>query len=151
MCSYSFVAQLRDWLPDEIGGVCWIGLENPGQSPRIPVYSGSTKMPSCFDRCGHDHFDESTALWRYRKANKLAQVNWGYCKGLMYKNILRFEEKAAIEMPALEKRVEKLLKEDKKDEAVIELNRFTSDFEAATAETWKSMEHRFWEMFWVNF
>lgn len=33
-CSYSFVAQLRDWLPDEIGGVCWIGLENPGQSPR---------------------------------------------------------------------------------------------------------------------
>ena len=69
----------------------------------------------------------------------------------MYKNILRFEEKAAIEMPALEKRVEKLLKEDKKDEAVIELNRFTSDFEAATAETWKSMEHRFWEMFWVNF
>ncbi|MBR4804654.1 MAG: C69 family dipeptidase, partial [Bacteroidales bacterium] len=93
-CSYSFVAQLRDGKPDEIGGICWIGVENPGQSPRIPVYSGCTKMPSCFDRCGHGHYDEQTALWRYRKANKLAQVNWGYAKDIMYKNILRYEDKA---------------------------------------------------------
>ena len=150
-CSYSFVAQLRDWMPDEIGGICWIGVENPGQSPRIPVYSGCTKMPSCFDRCGHGNFDERTALWRYRKANKLAQVNWGYAKDIMYKNILRYEEKAMEELPELEKKVEKLLKQDKKDEAAELLNRYTADFEAATAETWKEMEHHFWEKFWTGF
>ena len=42
-------------------------------------------------------------------------------------------------------------KKDKKDEAVNELNRYTADFEAATAETWKEMEHKFWEMFWTGF
>ena len=150
-CSYSFVAQLRDWMPDEIGGICWIGIENPGQSPRIPVYSGCTKMPSCFDRCGHGHFDESTVLWRYRKANKLAQVNWGLCKDLMYSNIERYEEKAFEEMPELEKKVEKLLKKGEKEEAAKMLNRYTADFEAATAETWKEMEHTFWERFWTGF
>ena len=150
-CSYSFVAQLRGWMPDEIGGICWIGVENPGQSPRIPVYSGCTKMPSCFDRCGHGNFDERTALWRYRKANKLAQVNWGYAKEIMYKNIQRYEEKAMIEMPELEKRVQKLLDEGKKEEAAKELNRYTADFEAATAETWKEMEHHFWVKFWAGF
>lgn len=150
-CSYSFVAQLRDWMPDEIGGICWIGLENPGQSPRIPVYSGCTKMPACFDRCGHDGFDETTALWRYRKANKLAQINWGYCKDLMYSNIQRYEDKAMVDMPELEKRIEKLLDEGKNDEAAKELNRYTADFEAATAETWKEMERKFWEMNWTGF
>ena len=150
-CSYSFVAQLRDWMPDEIGGICWIGVENPGQSPRIPVYSGCTKMPSCFDRCGHGNYDEQTALWRYRKANKLAQVNWGYAKDIMYNNIQRYEDKAFEEMPELEKKVEKLLKKGERDEAIKALNRYTADFEAATAETWKEMEHHFWEKFWTGF
>lgn len=61
-CSYSHVIQLRDWLPDAIGGVCWISVDNPAESPRIPIFCGtanflrhsttadnasSTKMPSC--------------------------------------------------------------------------------------------------------
>ena len=150
-CSYSFVAQLRGWMPDEIGGVIWISVENPGESPRIPVYSGCTQMPKCFNRCGHGGYDEQTALWRYRQANKLAQVNWGACKDIVYGNVLRYEEKAMTEMPELEKRVEKLLKKDKRDEAIAELNRYTADFEAATANTWKEMEHKFWEWFWTGF
>ena len=150
-CSYSFVAQLRGWMPDEIGGVIWISVENPGESPRIPVYSGCTQMPKCFNRCGHGGYDEQTALWRYRQANKLAQVNWGACKDIVYGNVLRYEEKAITEMPELEKRVEKLLKKDKRDEAIAELNQYTADFEAATANTWKEMEHKFWEWFWTGF
>ena len=150
-CSYSFVAQLRGWMPDEIGGVIWISVENPGESPRIPVYSGCTQMPKCFNRCGHGGYDEQTALWRYRQANKLAQVNWGACKDVIYGNVLRYEEKAMTEMPELEKRVEKLLKKDKRHEAIAELNQYTADFEAATANTWKEMEHKFWEWFWTGF
>ena len=150
-CSYSFVAQLRGWMLDEIGGVIWISVENPGESPRIPVYSGCTQMPKCFNRCGHGGYDEQTALWRYRQANKLAQVNWGACKDIVYGNVLRYEEKAITEMPELEKRVEKLLKKDKRDEAIAELNQYTADFEAATANTWKEMEHKFWEWFWTGF
>ena len=150
-CSYSFVAQLRGWMPDEIGGVLWISVENPGESPRIPVYSGCTQMPKCFNRCGHGGYDEQTALWRYRQANKLAQVNWGACKDVVYDNVLRYEEKAMTELPELEKRVEKLLKKDKRDEAIAELNQYTADFEAATANTWKEMEQKFWEWFWTGF
>ena len=69
----------------------------------------------------------------------------------MYNNIQRYEDKAFEEMPELEKKVEKLLKKGEKDEAVKMLNRYTADFEAATAETWKEMEHLFWEKFWTGF
>ena len=150
-CSYSFVAQLRNWMPNEIGGILWYGVENPGQSPRIPIFTGSTQLPSCFDECGHDNFNEEAVLWRYRKANKLAQIQWGYTKDLMLNNILRYEEKAMKEIPALEKEVLALLEEGKKEEAQKLMNRYTADFEAATAQTWKEMEHKFWERFWVNF
>ena len=150
-CSYSFVTQLRSWMPDEIGGICWFGVENPGQSPRIPIFTGSTKLPSYFNECGHGNYNEETILWRYRKANKLAQIQWGYSKNIMMDNILRYEEKAMKEIPALEKEVEALLKDNKKEEAQKLLNRYTADFEAATAQTWKEMEENFWERFWVNF
>lgn len=150
-CSYSFVAQLRDWMPDEIGGVCYISVENPGQSPRIPVYCGSTEMPKVFSHCGHHGYDENTVLWRYRKANKLAQVMWGYTKDMMINNVLRYEQKANDELPQLEERVKALLDEGNKEEAQKMLNRYTSDFEAASAQTWKEMEHKLWEFFWTGF
>lgn len=90
-------------MPDEIGGVCYISVENPGQSPRIPVYCGSTEMPKVFSHCGHHGYNENTALWRYRKANKLAQVMWGNTKDMLINNVLRYEQKAREEQPELEK------------------------------------------------
>ena len=69
----------------------------------------------------------------------------------MTSSILRYEEKAAKEIPALEKEVMALLEEGKKEEAQKLLNRYTIDFEAATANTWKELEQTFWERFWINF
>ena len=150
-CSYSFITQCRSWLPDEIGALCWFSLENPGQSPRIPVYAGATKMPAGFDICGHFRYNENAALWHYRKANKLGQVRWGRTKTMFYDNILRYEEKAMEELPALEKKVADLLKDGKKQDAQKLLNQYTSDFAGATRQTWQEMEAKMWETFWTGF
>ena len=40
-CSYSQVIQARDWLPPEIGTVAYFSFDNPGQSPRMPIYAGT--------------------------------------------------------------------------------------------------------------
>lgn len=150
-CSYSFITQCRADVPDEIGAICWFSLENPGQSPRIPIFSGSSKMPAGFDICGHFGYNENAALWHYRKANKLGQVKWGLTKKMFYDNIARFEEKAFREIPVLEKQVSDLLNADKKEEAQKMLNQYTSDFAGATRQTWEQMEHKMWEQFWTGF
>lgn len=150
-CSYSTIIQCRDWLPDEVGGLCWFSLENPGQSPRIPVFAGATRMPDGFSRCGHHGYDENAALWHYRKANKLAQVKWGYTKDYLLKNVKRYEDKALKEIPALEQEASTMLKEGKTKEVQNLLNQYTSDFAGATRQTWTEMEHKFWEMFWTGF
>ena len=35
-CAYSHVTQLRSWLPDEVGGICWLSLDNPARAPAFP-------------------------------------------------------------------------------------------------------------------
>lgn len=150
-CAYSTVIQCRGWMPDEIGGICWFSVENPGESPRIPIYSGSTKLPAGFDMCGNVRYNDDAVLWHYRKANKLAQVCWGRTKSILLKNVMRYEDKAFAELPVLEEQVAELLKEGKKDEAVNMLNNYTSDFAGATRQTWQEMERKFWEMFWTGF
>ncbi|MBW7847446.1 MAG: C69 family dipeptidase [Bacteroidales bacterium] len=150
-CSYSHITQLRDWLPDEIGGVSWFSFDNPGESPRIPIYAGSSSLPAGFEYCGQKRYRDDAAIWNYRKANKLATVSWGKTKDIVLNNVREFEQKAFDEMPLIEKIVAKLLKEGKKDDAVKAMNRFSKDFAAATVQRWKEMEIRFWEMFGRGF
>lgn len=47
-CAYSTVIQLRNWLPDAVGGVVWFSMDNPGQSPRVPVFCGITDFPAMY-------------------------------------------------------------------------------------------------------
>lgn len=97
-CSYSHITQLRGWLPDAIGAVSWFSFDNPGESPRIPVYAGVSQVPAKWEVCGQKKYRDDAALWGYRKANKLATVSWGKTKGTILENVLSFEEKARFEV-----------------------------------------------------
>lgn len=149
--SYSTVIQCRDNVPDAIGAICWISCDNPGQSPRIPIFSGSSKLPEGFDRCGQKRFREEAWLWHYRKANKLATIQWGKTKKLVIDNVKRFEDKAIVEIPILEKQVLNLLEEGKQKEATAILNQYSSDFAGATRQAWKELEGTFWYWFSMGF
>jgi dipeptidase len=149
--SYGQIIQLRGWLPDEVGGVAWFSFDNPGESPRIPIYAGSTSLPDGFELCGQKRYREDAALWSYRKANKLATVSWGKTRGVILENVLSFEEKALKEMPDIEKEATNLIKDGKTEEAKLLLSNFTKDFEAATSQRWKELEIKFWELFGKGF
>ena len=108
-------------------------------------------MPDGFNICGQVGYNENAALWHYRKANKLSQIQWGSTKGLLLGNVKRYEERALEELPGIESKVKKLLKDDKKEEAQKVMNQYCSDFAASTRQTWNEMEKRFWESFWYGF
>ncbi|MBR4735259.1 MAG: C69 family dipeptidase, partial [Bacteroidales bacterium] len=93
-CAYSHVTQLRNWLPDQVGGICWLSLDNPGQSPRIPVFSGTTKLPEAYETCGQLQYVPDCALWQFRRANKLATLAWQRTKDDFNQEILRIENLA---------------------------------------------------------
>lgn len=139
-CAYSFVIQCRDWLPDEVGGVCWWSEDNPGESPRVPLFAGMTDVPESFKVCGHKRYRPDAALWTYRRTNRLAQVSWGHGRKLIEPAVLSFEQKAADEMPLIENKVSALIREGKKDEAQAYLTRYSFDFIYSTLRCWEEMK-----------
>nr|WP_321451408.1 C69 family dipeptidase [uncultured Carboxylicivirga sp.] len=150
-CSYSEIIQLRDWLPDEVGGVAWLSFDNPAESPRIPVYAGTTELPESFNYCGQKRYRDDAIIWKYRKANKLATLAWQETKGDVLKEVLHFQNKGLKNGTLLEKQVESLIKDGKKEEAQELLNRYTFDFTGETIYKWKNLEDRYWSRFGLGF
>ena len=143
-CAYSTVIQLRAWLPDAIGGVAWISLDNPGESPRIPVFCGTTDLPECYKICGNHRFREDAALWRFRKANKLATVKWGNARASLQGSLKYFDEKGQRELPFVESQYQSILKEKGEKDANAFLTGYTADFAAAAMLKWEELTNKYW-------
>ena len=143
-CAYSTVIQCRDWLPDAIGCLCWFLIDNPGQSPRIPIYCGSTDVPESFKICGNHRYREDAACWRYRRTNKIAALRWGENRKTLEKYRDHFEAKAFEELPAVEARYQELVKTQGADKAALYLDNYSADFAGATFLRWDEMYQQFW-------
>lgn len=155
-CSYSFVAQLRDWLPDEVGGVCWMAVDNPGQSPRVPIFCGTSRLPKAYDVCGQKRYNDNAVLWQYRKANKLATVAWQRTKGEMMKVVLDSERKAIAGLKELEREIKTLKGREDEDfdpsrQIANLLNDYTYRVYDNTTYEWKKLENKYWQMFGMGF
>jgi len=149
-CAYSTVIQLRNWLDDDIGGVAWICLDNPGESPRFPVFSGNTELPQMLKICGQHSDREDAALWHYRKANRLATVRWGNYRKILEPARDYFTTKGQRELSYVENTYTQLKKEDK-DQATKMLNGYIFDFFGATIVKWDELTRTFWRQTWTGF
>jgi len=146
-CAYSTVIQSRSWLPDGIGGVCWFAVDNPAQSPRIPIFCGGSTLPKAFEKCGHKEFDPDCVLWEFRKANKLATLSWQTTKKDFNEAVLEMEDKAFDGLSDLEA---SYLKASKADKAGI-LDAYTAKVHDECAAKWKELEAKYWVMFGRGF
>jgi len=62
---FTYVSQMRSWLPREIGGVLWFGNDDGNMVAYTPIYCSMTKRPECYDTPGADglHFSDRNAFW----------------------------------------------------------------------------------------
>lgn len=63
--TFVYVAQMRSWLPREIGGILWFANDDGNMAPFTPVYCCSTKAPRPYDTPGADelNFSMENAYW----------------------------------------------------------------------------------------
>lgn len=62
---FSFVAQMRSWLPDAIGGVLWFGVDDSSLTVYSPMYCCLKQVPECFRKGNGDMctFSWTSAFW----------------------------------------------------------------------------------------
>lgn len=143
-CAYSTIIQCRSWLPDAVGGVAWIALDNPGQSPRFPIFAGNTSLPDMLGVCGQHRHRQDAALWHFREPNRLATVRWGNSRKLLEPARDYFLDKGARELPMVEKSYTEMVKNGQTDEAAAMLDGYTRDFFGATVLTWDQLGGALW-------
>lgn len=150
-CAYSTIIQCRSWLPDAVGGVAWICLDNPGQSPRFPVFAGVSELPSLLQVCGQHRVRDDAALWRFRQPNKLATVRWGDARKTLEPARDHFLRKGRLELPVVEAEYIRLSEEGRNDEAVRLINDYTRDFFGAAVMRWDELGRDYWRSRWKGF
>ncbi len=74
---YGTIIQSRDWLPDAIGGVEWLAMDNISTSIYIPVYAGTTDLPVAYKTPGRDGFTYKSAWWAFNRMSTLSAQRWG--------------------------------------------------------------------------
>ena len=158
-CAYSWIVQLRDWLPDAVGGRLWFAFDVPRLSPRFPIYAGQLDLPKSFAVCGQDHFSQESAMWAFRRANRLAMVKWGEGREVLEPMVREFEEKAFSEITFIEQKALELLEKDqlnarKGDTTQLGrevLTRYSIDFARAAMNTWWELGDDLWVRFKWSF
>lgn len=149
-CAYSTVIQLRSWLPDAVGGVTWMALDNPGESPRFPIFAGTTKLPAMLQVCGQHSDRDDAALWHYRKANRLATVRWGKYRSLIEPLRDYFVAKGQRELPFVENSWIELNASSEKTAQEM-LDGYVADFFGATINRWDELTRNLWRQTWTGF
>lgn len=72
------LGQARNWLPDEIGGILWFGVDDAATSCLTPIYSSGLRTPKCFE-VGNGHmtqYSPTSAFWLFNRVAQFAYLRY---------------------------------------------------------------------------
>jgi len=101
-CDYVFVTQVRNWLPDPIGGVVWFGAAAPHESILVPLYCGINDVPYAFDHGNLHEFDADVAGWAMNFMGNWAELKFSY----MYPEIQALQQEIEGKLFAVQPAIE---------------------------------------------
>lgn len=75
---FTFVSQSRSWLPDEVGGILWFGVDDAASTVYFPMYTSATQVPSAY-AVGNGsmmEFTNKAAFWVFNQVTNLAYTRY---------------------------------------------------------------------------
>jgi dipeptidase len=125
---FTFVAQMRNWLPNYIGGVLWFGVDDAASGLYVPMYCGITKVPECFraDNGSLLEYSATSAFWTYNWVANYAYSKYSYMMPDIKTVQTKWEKDFSILVPAIDKVAVSLTE--------TQARTFLTDFSIAQAE-----------------
>jgi len=121
---YGTVAQLRSWLPAEIGSVLWTAHRRPCTQPFIPWYFGINEIPAKhsrgdFKKALEEHFNgpedvrsisKDHSFWKYADYAGKVDADYSNQIGAVKETKTAFQQKLFSERKSFEEKVLKIYK-----------------------------------------
>jgi dipeptidase len=141
--TYVQITQSRADLPDAVGGVVWLGYDNPATTPHTPFYCGIERMPASYMVDGRWGYRDDCAWWAFRTVGRLANFRWQEMSKDIEKVWKPVEDKAFADQKAVEAEAAALFKTDP-----AQARRFLTDYclkiaEKAVAD-YRALERDLW-------
>ncbi|WP_224248440.1 dipeptidase [Hyalangium gracile] len=75
---FSFVAQMRDWMPSHVGGVLWFGVDDTALTVYTPMYAGIRQAPKNFAQGvgSRGKFSWDSAFWVFNWVSNQTYARW---------------------------------------------------------------------------
>lgn len=111
---FSFVAQMRNWLPDHIGGIFWFGVDDAGSTVYVPFYCGINQVPHTFAEGNGDMltYSEDAAFWVFNRVAHFIYLFYDRVMPDVRKLQHELENKFAAYVPAIDAAALKLYETD---------------------------------------
>jgi dipeptidase len=122
---YATIIQCRDWLPDAIGGVVWLAMDNVATSIYIPVYCCVEDLPEPYKAPGRDGYTTESAWWAFNRLGTLAAQRWGDMRHDVDAVWLPWQQELFDEQILVEKKASELYSPKKPNEAIQYLTQYS--------------------------
>lgn len=140
-CTYVTITQSRNWLPDPVGGVVWLGWDNPAMTAYAPLYCGITDVPESYKVCGRRGFNRDCAWWAFNRVADLSAQKWGHMRVDVDSVRVGFEEEALSAQGRIEEKALSLLEKNPRKACRV-LTEYSMHFcERITKAYWELGDH----------
>ena len=75
---FSFIAQMRNWLPNPIGGIFWFGVDDAASTVYVPIYCGISRVPESYSEGNGDMltYSPTSAFWVFNRVAHFAYLRY---------------------------------------------------------------------------
>ncbi|MDR1224539.1 MAG: C69 family dipeptidase [Tannerella sp.] len=137
---FVIVPQMRNWLPDEVGGILWFGVDDADMTVFNPVYSSSLTAPECY-RVGNGdlyNFSWTSAFWMHNWVANMAYAKYSFMIKDIRKVQQELEDSYQEVIPAIDRAATEMCRKNPE-----EARKFLTWFSATTADhatmRWKEL------------
>ncbi|MFA5738772.1 MAG: C69 family dipeptidase, partial [Bacteroidales bacterium] len=110
-----FVGQCRSWLPDQVGGIFWFGVDDAGTSPLTPIYTSSLEVSPHYalgQGASMLQYSPESMFWLCNRIAQFAYLRYNRIGAEVRKIIDRHENACLTEIPSVDRKAKELWEKD---------------------------------------
>lgn len=113
---FSYIAQMRSWLPNPIGGIFWFGVDDASTTVYMPIYCAINRVPESFAEGNGDMltYSPTSGFWVFNRVANFAYLRYDIIIQDIKKVQSELENKFASYTPAVDAAALKLWDTDPK-------------------------------------
>lgn len=137
------LGQARAWLPDEIGGILWFGVDDAANSCLTPIYTNIAEVPECFreDNGSMMEYSETSAFWLFNRVANFAYQMYNQIHPEIRKTSDKFENESIAQVEEVDAKALSFIKESNDYDSAI---RCITDYSVSRAQqlfdTWQNLD-----------